>query len=200
MVNPYQSPTEASAAPIDAGSATAEFRLSERHLRFAESKYLLFLCGGRLTFASLAMIALMLIVTLDPLKWFGEPGPSSQPVSLSLLVRGLAVMALATVIYLALIHKARRSVRQQLQSHGVTAGADLTVSIADSKLHCSGPKGTFSYPLRKTHLIRTGRGVIIALPDQLFCFVPKSAAFSVNGYRVFLQVARRDARVEPLLG
>ena len=200
MINPYQAPAEMSLPPSSSSEAAAEFCLSGRDIRFAESKYLLFRCGSRLTLVSILMIVLTLSVTIDPLGIFARPGASSVPYGLSLMSRALVVMALATLLYQGLIRKVRKSVREQLRTEGIVDGAQITVSVADGNITSTGPAGPITYPLKKVYLIRSGRGLIIAHPGDAFWFVPKHAVFSVPKYRDFLRIVRRQATTQSLLG
>lgn len=196
MINPYRPPATETIAPAHAASQAGDavFQLSDRQIRYAESKYILHRYGGRLTVASLLMIALALLIAIDPAGFFPIGGGETVPLMLSLLVRELIVMVLATIIYMSLIHQFRNHLRQQLAAHGVVDGAGISFTIGETTFTWHSGMGTFECTARRTHLIRLGRGLLIALPDGPFWYVPKNATFSTDGYRRFFQRVKQKAR------
>ncbi|QEF96534.1 hypothetical protein Mal15_05620 [Stieleria maiorica] len=185
MTNPYRAPVETHSTGDETDAAAAEFLVTARQLRFAESKFLLYRCGGRLTLASFVMIALSLLVAVDlsslPLPTAAAVGPTPFP----LVLRELAVMGLATVVYLSLILSVRKTVRAELASHGIVDGAGLSVVVKDRVLGWSGPQGVFSVPLNQSRPIRTRKGMIVVVDRDLFLFIPKEAAFAGGRYQDF---------------
>ncbi|WP_182868734.1 hypothetical protein [Stieleria mannarensis] len=183
MTNPYRAPVETPNVG-DEADAAAEFLVTARQLRFAESKFLLYRCGGRLTLASFVMIALSLLVAVDASSL---PLPTGTMVQLPvpLVLRELAVMGLATVVYLSLILSVRKTVRAELTAHGFVDGAGLSVVVKDRVLGWSGPQGLFSVPLNQTRPIRTRKGMIVVVDRDLFLFIPKEAAFAGGRYQDF---------------
>lgn len=194
MINPYQAPADRVEDQELPATGDAVFRLRESQIRYAESKYLLSRYGARLTMASLAMIALALLVAVDPLGVF--PGDYKHPnlLFVSLFLRELVVMLLATFVYRSLIHQARGELRLRLNAQGVIDRAGVSFSAADAMFSWSGPRGTFLSPATKTYLMRTRKGLVIALPDGPFWFIPKNAKFSQSGYRAFLRHVKQQAR------
>ncbi|QDV47204.1 hypothetical protein Enr13x_71130 [Stieleria neptunia] len=186
MINPYQAPTEIQNSAESAEHPSAEFLVTTRQLRHAESKFLLYRCGGRLTLASFVMIALSFLVAFDGLLPFG-PSAATGQFQVPLVFRQLAVMGLATVVYLGLIIGVRKESRAQLASHGIVEGAGISVRIMDGLLQWSGPGGTFTVPLTKTRPIRTRKGVIVVVDRDLYLFIPQEAAFAGGPYRTFVR-------------
>ena len=185
VANPYQPPAQPSETIDATEGAIAEFQLTRNQIRFAESKYLLFRCGVRLTIASLIMIAIAVLVAVQPAV-FPLGQVAFGPANLSLVGRQLIVMALATVIYLSLIHQVRRSLRKNLAEQGVIDGAGISVKVLHDQIEWSSPNGVYCISLDKAYLMKTGRGVIIAMRDNRFWFVPKDALFNGPGYRHFV--------------
>ena len=186
MINPYQAPPEAYGSAERLGNPLADFRLSARQIRFAESKFLLHRCGGRLTLASLVMIGLAIVVAFD-LPGLPSAGNPSAWYQISLVFRELAVMGVAAAVYLGLIRRARREIRAQLRSHGIIDGTEITVQANHPHLIWTTSGRTFTTNLSQIHLINTGKGLIVGLDPDLFLFVPRRAAFSHSSYRGFVR-------------
>lgn len=186
MINPYQAPTEDCISATPDGTLTAEFQLTERQIRFAESKFLLHRCGGRLTLASLAMIALAIAVAFD-LPGFPSAGANTEWYHLSLVFRELVVMGLAAAVYLSITRSVTRKIRKQLQSHGMVSGVDLKAQVHQGQISWTSPYGHFSVPLAQARLNNVSKGLIIAVDADEFWFVPRHAAFSTDSYRNFVR-------------
>ncbi|MCO8123564.1 YcxB family protein [Stieleria sp. TO1_6] len=176
MLNPYQPPAERVAEIGPAGELTAHFQLNAKQIHYAESKFLLYRLGGRLTLASLVMIALTLFVSFD---W-----PILR--ALHLLIRQLGVMLLATAVYLALIHRLRVRLRTNLAAKGVLPATMVTVTQTVRLLRWSTPGQTHEYPLVDLHCIRTAKGMVVVVSEDLFLFIPKRAEFNTS-YREFFR-------------
>lgn len=190
MINPYQAPPEASDSTLPIGNALAEFQLTTRQIRYAESKFLLHRCGGRLTLASLVMIGLAIAVAFD-LPGFPSAGDPGGWYQLSLVFRELTVMGIAAAVYLGLIYRIRRDIRAQLRAHGIVDRADVTVQANQKHLSWTSASGAYSAPLRTVDLINTGKGLILGLDSNLFLFVPRDAAFTNTNYRSFVRGLKR---------
>ncbi|KAA5541878.1 hypothetical protein FYK55_16905 [Roseiconus nitratireducens] len=188
MINPYQAPPDQAAtfAPTDA--PVARFRLDQRMIRYAESKFLLWRCGGRVTLASMVMIALALGISLMP----PVPGP------IGIAVREVVVMGLATVIYLTLIRGPRNAARSELAAHGVVSGAEVEVSLGETTLIWCGPAGTHRFPLESVRLMTVGKGLIVIPEQDLYLFVPRRSDFGGASYGEFVKLFR--ARVQAASG
>jgi hypothetical protein len=186
MINPYQAPPETSGSAQQLGNPLAEFQLSARQIRYAESKFLLRRCGGRLTLASLVMIGLAIAVAFD-LPGFPSAGDPGGWYQLSLVLRELTVMGFAAAVYLGLIYRVRRDIRANLRSHGIVDGADVMVQANQQQLNWTTSTGSYTNPLGKIELIHTGKGLILWLDPNLFLFVPRDAAFSNTHYRSFVR-------------
>ena len=186
MINPYRAPIDAADSAELADNPSAEFLVTRPQLRFAESRFLLYRCGGRLTLASFVMIALSFLVAFEGLLPLG-PSAATGGFQVPMVLRQLAVMGLATIVYLGLIVGVRKTSRQQLASHGIVDGAGLSIRVNDGLLQWSGPNGTFTAPLATTRPIRTRKGLIIVVDRDLYLFVPKDAAFTGGRYREFVR-------------
>ena len=186
MINPYQPPLETPATGESTESPSANFQLTARQMRFAESKYLLHRCGGRLTLLSLVMIALALLICFD-WPWLPLPPTNGNAFLISLVIRELVVMLLATVGYLGLIRGVRQAIRQQLASHGLVAGAAVSVVAAEGRLNWTTPKGAFDCPIKQVRFLKTRKGLIVVVDRNLFVFLPKRADFAGASYRVFVR-------------
>ncbi|PAY19124.1 hypothetical protein CKO51_12200 [Rhodopirellula sp. SM50] len=185
MINPYRAPVDAADSAELADDPSAEFLVTRPQLRFAESKFLLYRCGGRLTLASFVMIALSFLVAFEGLLPFG-PSASTGGFQIPMVLRQLAVMGLATIVYLGLIVGVRKTSRQQLATHGIVEGAGLSVRVSNGLFHWSGPNGTFTRPLPQTRPIRTRKGLIVVVDRDLYLFIPKDAAFAGGRYQAFV--------------
>lgn len=192
MINPYQAPIEPPSSFPELEAPSAAFRLTKRQIRFAESKFLLYRCGGRLTLASFVMIALAVLVGFDP-TMLVDSSLAERLAQIPLLLRELVVMAVATVVYLALIRRVRESVRRELLAHGVVDGDDVTVDVRDGGLCWTGDQGTFTVPLKQARLIGTGKGLIVVVSMDVFWFIPKRADFAGASYRDFIRSLARAA-------
>ncbi|MDV6029052.1 MAG: hypothetical protein F9B45_02870 [Phycisphaera sp. RhM] len=184
MINPYRAPIDAADSAELADNPSAEFLVTRPQLRFAESRFLLYRCGGRLTLASFVMIALSFLVAFEGLLPLG-PSAATGGFQVPMVLRQLAVMGLATIVYLGLIVGVRKTSRQQLAAHGIVEGAGLSVCVRDGLLQWSGPNGTFTVLLTKTRPIPTRKGLIMVVDRDLFLFIPKDAAFAGGRYREF---------------
>ena len=193
MINPYQAPPEGNEAASHLEGHSAEFQLTGRQIRFAESKFLLLRCGGRLTIASIIMIGLAVGAAVD-IPGLPPVGNSNSFFQLSLIGRELVVMGIATAVYLWLVRDARRAVRSELERNGISDGAVVTVTVDDVAFRWTTPKGSFAVPAPQTWLITTGKGSIVRLEKNLFVFIPKQAAFATGQYRDFMR-ALQNAQV-----
>lgn len=202
MINPYQAPRETShpnASPSVASPSgvregiAAEFQLTARLIRYAESKFLLHRCGGRLTLVSLVMIALSILVAFDLPHFPTARGPQGR-YYLSLLGRELAVMGIATVAYLSLIRTARNRLRFELEQHGVVADADLVATLSDRQIAWSGPTGKFEFPIAQAELLAAGKGALIRVDQDLFLFIPRKAEFFGTRYKDFVRGFKKTQR------
>jgi hypothetical protein len=186
MINPYRAPLETRAEVESVGSVVADFRLTERQIRFAESKFMLNRYGGRLTLLSLAMIALALFVGL------GWDWPHPRPIEgtrflISILIRELGVMALATFLYLRMIRDARRKVVVELDRHGIVDGAAVAVTTTEGSFQWTTSAGTFQCPIGRLQLVKTAKGVVVVVDTDLFVPIPKHSDFGGASYRDLLR-------------
>ena len=206
LVNPYQAPPEPIGPRSESSGASAEFQLSRSQLRHAEAKFLLHAYGGRLTVASLFMIALAILAAFQ-WPWSGIagavssrlPAPDEGP---SLVAKELAVMVSATIVYLGLTFGATVRLRKRLLTQGVADGESISVELGDQSLRWSSSKGSFRLPRDQIRLISTHRGLILPIDRDLFWFVPRSAYFSVPNYKAFVKCLNQSRKqsIGPSLG
>ena len=175
MTNPYQPPRSPSRPEGSPDFVGAEFLLTRRMLRYAESKFLLYRCGGRLTLASLVMIALSFAVCFD---W-----PTLTQVSV--MLRQIGVMGLATVVYLALIYQVRMKIRRRLSELGFVPDSSISIEVTDHAIRWTNPAGRGEVPLSQLRLMPQLRGMIVAIERDCFLYIPRSAEFGAAGYPPF---------------
>jgi len=186
MINPYRAPIETPDSAEFVENPSAEFLLTGRQIRYAESKFMLYRCGGRLVIASLVLIGLSVLVAFDRSQLSVSPGTAAQ-YQFTLILRELGVMALATIVYLGLILSVRSAVRKQLVLHGIVDGAGLSIGIDNQLLRWTGTQGTFTKPLDQTRLINARKGMVIVVDRNLFLFLPKQASFAGGSYQNILK-------------
>ena len=162
---------EADSTPAD---AIVEFQLTRQQIKYAESRYLLYRCGGRLTVASVAMIALSIGVSFD----FSSGIPFA--------VKQLSVMLLATALYLSLVYQVRRKIDRQRSHYGVVEDTNIAVDVIDHCLRWEGSQGVFDFELPDVTLIKTPRGLVVASDPDLFLYLPRKAAYTSSSYRQFV--------------
>lgn len=186
VINPYQATTDSETSFADEDPLRARYELTRGMNRFAESKYMLTRRGGRLTFASLVIVALAVVVCFPWQPMDGIP----------IFVRQLFVMGLATVVYTALIWQTRLVIRDRLEQHGFVPGALVEVVVTTDRVSWAVDGRGFTMPLADMGFMWTDRGALM-IPDlDVFLFIPRRAELEGISYRRFaklLKSRKRDA-------
>ncbi|EMI22736.1 membrane protein [Rhodopirellula maiorica SM1] len=176
-VNPYQpvmTPENSVVADVD---GDVHFAASQSQLRFAESQYLLRQHSFRLFFGSLAMIACSMIAIALILWRF--PNPFSFVAAL------IGTMVVSSGLYLAMVHKAKMKIREQLRTHGLVQDYQCTIRLDPDQVVLTSPLGVYAWRNAKVKVYRTRKGVLLCPEPFLFVFVPKTSNFIDASYNEF---------------
>ncbi|GAA5509320.1 hypothetical protein [Novipirellula caenicola] len=177
-VNPYQ-PAATSPDAGDAALADGDvhFAASQSQLRFAESQYLLRQHSFRLFFGSLAMIACSMFAIALILWRF--PNPFSFVASL------IGAMVVSSCLYLAMVHRTKMKIREQLRSHGLVQDYQCTIRLDPDQVVLTSPLGVYAWRNENVRVYRTRKGVLLCPEPLLFVFVPKTSDFVDASYNEF---------------
>lgn len=186
-LNPYQPCQPADWKPDlieDSLAAAVSFRLTLSMLRHGEAQYLLHYHATRLMIGSLLIILanvlfFILSLSLGPLVF-----PASLPIALT-------VSALA---YLALVHRSKARIREQLHDHGLLGDVGCSVLLNDQQLTLTTPGGRYQWPAHEITSYRTRRGLLLCPQPLLFILVPKRNESSPSAFQSLLKIARQISR------
>ncbi|MEO1524147.1 MAG: hypothetical protein AAFX06_01865 [Planctomycetota bacterium] len=184
VVNPYQPPTEQTASFSKGDTLRARFELTNRMLRFAESKYLLTRRGGRLTIASLIIVALSVVACF----------PWDLLQGIPIMARQIALMLIATIVYLSLIWQTRITIRSRLEEHGFIHGALMEVAITTDRVAWAVEGRGFTMPLSEMGFMWTDRGFLMMPALDVFFLVPRRAELEGLSYRKFVKILKTRKR------
>ncbi|WP_372723324.1 hypothetical protein [Novipirellula sp.] len=177
-VNPYQpvaTPADAVAAALADGDV--HFAASQSQLRFAESQYLLRQHSFRLFFGSLAMIACSMFAIALILWRF--PNPFSFVAAL------VGAMVVSSCLYLAMVHRTKMKIREQLRTHGLVQDYQCTIRLDPGQVVLASPLGTYAWQNEDVKVYRTRKGVLLCPEPFLFIFVAKASEFKDASYSEF---------------
>ncbi len=178
----------------DASNSTANFRLTRRILKRAEDQFLLHRHMTRLSFASLGLILLSLVILVQ----------SSSLGGLAFALGAITSLFGSTFIYLALIHRSKKAVRANLPAMGLVDGAVCEVTSTPDEFVLVTPQQTIRWPNSsiKTHRFRGGFLVCPESPKSSspehssgmsYAVVPKAGEFASESYYHFRKRVERRA-------
>ena len=213
MINPYQvTPNKPEDhRPTGPGEELrADFQLLRGQISGAESRFLLYRYGIRLTIASLAILGLTVYISVTIMHRLSATPPGVwDPIYaiVVVIIAELLVMGLAIAVYQSLIWSARKELRQHLKSNGVVANASIQLSVNHDELVWSSPTGVHRYPLNSVQLLNTRAGLCVATEPRGFVLVPRKSNFNGFDYSVFFdklaalvkQRRATDAREEGMI-
>ncbi|TWU41847.1 hypothetical protein [Novipirellula artificiosorum] len=177
-MNPYEPskalPTETAPVPFpDPGPIDVAFRVTRRDLRYAESQFVLKLHLLRLSLGSFAIILVSsgIVAGLAMMGHF--------------VVGWIAAMILSATAYLALVHRSKMEIREQLVVHGLTPNARCNLRLRGDQLALATPTGIYRWPRKGVTVHRTFRGLLLCPEPRIYLFVSKRSDFQNETYRTF---------------
>ena len=177
--NPYQ-PVLLEESDEQAGCEVA-FRVTAAQLRHAEAQYLLHWLPARLLVGSLAMIIGSFTAIVVALPW-------GVAVFFTTLV---VCLSLSASVYLTLVHRSKRQIRERLREHGLVDNAQCRILVDEnSMVLLETPHGTHTWPRDDCRTYRTRQGLLVSPSDSFYVFVPKR---NDGGRSAFRNLRRRMA-------
>ena len=153
------------------------FCSSQSQLRFAESQFLLRQHSFRLFFGSLAMIVCSMFAIALILWRF--PNPFSFVAAL------VGAMVISGCLYLAMVHRTKMKIRDQLRTHGLVQDYQCTIRLNPNQVVLTSPLGIYTWANANVKVYRTRKGVLLCPEPFLFVFVPKTSTFKDASYSEF---------------
>ena len=161
-INPYQpsvAVSENNAGPV----SEIQFRLTQRILRYGESKYLIHCYSIRLMLGSMLIIAVSTVIFIVTV-YLG---------ALSFFTSLVGTMIAATTVYLALVHHAKTEIRQNLKQYGMEDGAVCSVTLREGSVIINTPTGLYDWPAAKLRSYKTQKGQLLLPRESIFLIIPK---------------------------
>jgi len=182
-INPYQP-----VASVDQENAHAlseiHFRLTQRILRCGESKYLIQSHSSLLVLGSLLIITLSTVIFIAAM-YYGE---------ISFFRSIIGTMVASALGYLALVHRAKIEVRQNLKKHGMVDGAVCSIFMGKGQVTINTPAGTFHWPASTLRTYKTQKGHLLLPQEPIFAIIPKVNEATRAEYKQLIKAIKYQPR------
>ena len=182
-INPYRPAVAVSEKNADTVS-TIQFRLTQRLLRHSESKYLIQSNSSRLMLGSILIITTSTVIFI--VAMFSG--------ALSFLAALIGTMVAASTTYLALVHRAKLEIRQNLKRHGMEDGAVCSATMNTDSVIINTPTGTYHWPTGKLRTYKTQKGQLLIPREPIFLIIPKVNESTRAEYKQLVKAIKSQTR------
>ena len=106
----------------------------------------------------------------------------------------IGTMVAASTTYLALVHRAKLEIRQNLKRHGMEDGAVCSATMSIDSVIINTPTGTYHWPTSKLRSYKTQKGQLLIPREPIFLIIPKVNESTRAEYKKLVKVIKSRTR------
>ena len=114
--------------------------------------------------------------------------------ALSFLAALIGTMVAASTTYLALVHRAKLEIRQNLKRHGMEDGAVCSATMNTDSVIINTPTGTYHWPTGKLRTYKTQKGQLLIPREPIFLIIPKVNESTRAEYKQLVKAIKSQTR------